>query len=50
LGTILLQRAEEITRQKGLKHLAVISAVGTRDYYRQRGFHQGDVYMLKNLE
>jgi elongator complex protein 3 len=50
LGTTLLNKAEEITRQSGLKKLVVISAVGTREYYRSRGFFQGDLYMTKILE
>jgi elongator complex protein 3 len=49
LGTSLLKKAEEITRQVGLKRLVVISAVGTREYYRSRGFAQGDLYMTKTL-
>jgi elongator complex protein 3 len=50
LGTTLLKKAEEITKQAGLKKLVVISAIGTREYYRSRGFVQGDLYMTKTLE
>ena len=50
LGTTLLKKAEEIARQAGLKKLVVISAVGTREYYRSRGFSQGELYMTKTLE
>jgi elongator complex protein 3 len=50
LGTSLLKKAEEITRQAGLKRLVVISAVGTREYYRSRGFTLGDLYMTKALD
>ena len=50
LGTALLKKAEEISRQVGLKRLVVISAVGTREYYRSRGFAQGDLYMTKIIE
>jgi elongator complex protein 3 len=49
LGTTLLQKAEEIARQSGLKKLVVISAIGTREYYRSRGFSQGDLYMTKDI-
>lgn len=38
LGKKLIKKAEEITNQFGLKKLAVIAAVGVRDYYRQLGF------------
>jgi histone acetyltransferase (RNA polymerase elongator complex component) len=29
--------------------LAVIAAVGTREYYAMRGFEQGELYMVKTL-
>ena len=49
LGTELLQRAEEIAMQKGFERLAVISAVGTRLYYLERGFERGELYLVKTL-
>jgi elongator complex protein 3 len=49
LGTRLIEEAEMIARKKGFRRLAVIAAVGTRAYYADRGFIQGDLYMLKNL-
>lgn len=49
LGTRLLEEAEAVARQKGFTKLAVISAVGTRQYYLDRGFERGDYYLLKNL-
>jgi elongator complex protein 3 len=50
LGTVLLQRAEAITTQKGFRRLAVISAVGTRLYYLERGFERGELYLIKKLD
>jgi elongator complex protein 3 len=50
LGTELLQRAEAIAHQGGFKRLAVISAVGTRLYYLERGFERGKLYLVKNLD
>ena len=50
LGTRLLQKAEEVARQKGFKRMAVIAAVGTREYYANRGFEIGERYMVKSLE
>jgi elongator complex protein 3 len=50
LGTMLLQHAEEITRQRGVARLAVISAVGTRPYYLDRGFRRGGLYLIKKLQ
>jgi len=49
LGSELLARAEEIARGAGFHTLAVISAVGTRDYYRERGFEDGELYQVKKL-
>jgi elongator complex protein 3 len=50
LGTRLLQQAETTAKEKGFKRLAVISAVGTRQYYLERGFERGDLYLVKNIE
>ena len=48
LGTLLLRRSEEIARAKGFSQLAVIAAIGTRQYYASRGFRAGDLYMIKD--
>ena len=49
LGTQLLREAELISKQKGFNRMAVISAVGTRRYYLERGFARGDLYLVKSL-
>lgn len=49
LGTRLLERAAEMARRAGYRHLAVIAAVGTRPYYRTRGFHLEGTYMIRPL-
>ena len=49
LGTRLLEEAERIAKQNGFKKLAVISAVGTRGYYMDRGFERGEYYLVKNI-
>jgi elongator complex protein 3 len=49
LGTQLLEEAARISRQHGFKHLAVIAAIGTRQYYQGRGFERGKLYMNKPL-
>jgi elongator complex protein 3 len=49
LGTQLLERAAEIAGERGYKKLAVISAIGTREYYRKRGFADGTLYQLREL-
>ena len=50
LGTRLLQHAEEIAMQRGFQRMAVIAAVGTREYYARRGFEIGELYMVKSLQ
>jgi elongator complex protein 3 len=49
-GTRLLQQSEEIARNEfdRRKHL-VISASGTREYYRKRGYKDDGAYVSKNL-
>jgi elongator complex protein 3 len=49
LGTQLIQAAEEIGRERGFQRLAVIAAVGTRQYYLERGFERGEDYLVKFL-
>lgn len=49
LGTTLISQAEEIAKQNGFSKLAVIAAVGTREYYQGRGFKMGEAYMIKTL-
>ncbi|HEY2980630.1 MAG TPA: tRNA uridine(34) 5-carboxymethylaminomethyl modification radical SAM/GNAT enzyme Elp3 [Anaerolineales bacterium] len=49
LGTHLLEQAEALARSRGFKRLAVISAVGTRLYYLERGFERGELYLVKSI-
>jgi elongator complex protein 3 len=49
LGTRLLEKAEAVAKAKGFKRMAVISAVGTRGYYLERGFERGELYLTKSL-
>ena len=49
LGTRLLERADTIAKENGFTHMAVISAVGTRQYYLERGFERGELYLVKKL-
>jgi len=37
-GTRLIQKAKEIATVNGYKKLAVISGIGTKEYYRKKGF------------
>lgn len=49
LGTKLIGIAAEKARKAGYKHLSVISAIGTREYYRKRGFTFGSQYQIMDL-
>jgi elongator complex protein 3 len=49
LGRRLIERAVEIAKERGYQKLAVISSVGTRDYYRKRGFEDGQLYQHRPL-
>jgi elongator complex protein 3 len=47
LGTRLIEHAASIVRESGIHSLAVISAIGTREYYRRLGFELGELYMAR---
>jgi elongator complex protein 3 len=49
LGSTLIETAQEIALQRGYQRLAVISAIGTRKYYLDRGFERGELYLIKSL-
>lgn len=49
LGTQLLAHAEELARHRRFQQLAVISAIGTRRYYLDRGFQRDGLYLVKAI-
>jgi elongator complex protein 3 len=49
LGRALVERAARLARRAGFAELAVISAVGTRPYYRTLGFRDGPLYQHRRL-
>jgi len=49
LGARLVAEAERIARDAGFAQIAVISAIGTRNYYRRLGFHLTEFYMMKGV-
>ncbi len=50
LGARLLDRAAEFARAEGYTALSVISAIGTRDYYRMQAFADGALYQHRALD
>jgi len=48
-GKQLMQKAEEIAADAGFKKIAVISAIGTREYYKKLGYKLEGTYMTKPL-
>ena len=46
-GRQLMGKAEEISKKAGYKKIAVIAAIGTREYYRKLGYGLGGSYMVK---
>ena len=49
LGRKLIEAAVEIAKTRGYTRLNVISAVGTREYYRSLGFSDGEFYQQMPL-
>ncbi len=49
LGTRLLEEADKLAKENGYTKMAVIAAVGTRNYYLDRGFERGEYYLVKKI-
>jgi elongator complex protein 3 len=49
LGTRLLEAAQAVAKREGYARQAVIAAIGTREYYRGRGFELEGTYMTKRI-
>ena len=49
LGTRLLEKAGKLARERGFRRIAVIAAIGTRQYYLDRGYQRGVRYLVKAL-
>lgn len=47
LGAQLIDRARRLARDAGFRRIAVIAAIGTREYYRKLGFELGELYMTR---
>jgi len=48
-GTKLMNDAEDLARKGGFDKLAVISGIGTREYYRKKGYDLEGTYMIKKI-
>lgn len=49
IGKKLLEISGNITKKNHIKKISVISAIGTRGYYRKNGFREGNLYMFKEI-
>jgi elongator complex protein 3 len=49
LGKRLIQKAEELSKANRFNKLAVISAIGTREYYTKNGFELKELYQIKEI-
>jgi elongator complex protein 3 len=47
LGKELIKLAEDISKKRGYKKISVISAIGTREYYKKLGYKRNDLYMYR---
>ncbi|MEZ4517872.1 MAG: tRNA uridine(34) 5-carboxymethylaminomethyl modification radical SAM/GNAT enzyme Elp3 [Chloroflexota bacterium] len=50
LGTRLVRKAMDMARAAGYRRIAVISAIGTREYYTRHGFSLDGLYMTADLD
>jgi elongator complex protein 3 len=50
LGKKLMLEAERISKKAGYSKIAVIAAIGTREYYRKLGYKLEETYMIKSLK
>ena len=49
LGKTLIKKAEELAKQAGFNELAVISSIGTREYYGKQGYILKELYQIKQI-
>ena len=48
-GTKLMDAAESLAKKHGYKKISVISGAGVREYYRKKGYRDGQYYLNKSL-
>ena len=49
LGGKLMTEAENFAKSFGYRKMAVISGIGTREYYKKKGYEFEGTYMIKGL-
>lgn len=49
LGTLMMEEAKKIAKDEGYNSISVISAIGTREYYRKKGFKDDGLYMSQEI-
>lgn len=49
LGSRLIEESCRIASEHGFNRIAVIAAIGTRQYYESRGFYRGNYYLFRNI-
>lgn len=49
LGKKMIEISENIASKNRFNTISVISAIGTKEYYRKRGFSDNGLYMSKNI-
>lgn len=49
IGTKLINKAKEITKNRALSKISVISSIGTKTYYKKLGFKKGLLYQHQYL-
>jgi len=49
LGESLIKKAKEIAKEYSYQRISVISAIGTKEYYRKKGFNDGEMYQYLEL-
>jgi len=50
LGKELIKIAEDLSKKRGFTKISVISAIGTREYYKKLGYKREDLYMGKRFK
>lgn len=49
LGSRLIEESCRIASEHGFNRIAVIAAIGTRQYYESRGFYRGNYYLFRDI-